>query len=343
MIEKSKLTPARLYLYHLGKVLPYASMYGFILLAMLLLAYFVPFTLILSLPFIIIPFTFALHVSIASINGELPYSLGFFFKNFKLYYTLSFFGVFKITKGLLKALGVFLLIYAVFGSIHLSIFLNNDPGYLELVKTSLNINALYEYVMNNETYLLIVDIYLAVAILGALIILIHHLVLNSLKISVNIHSKNPAPMMSLNAFHKDAMKYFNKNFYNDYFKRMPIIYVLFGCLYAGGYLINYFFISKDNYQCITFGLIAAFIIFIFIIPYIIDMVEVILLKNFGSYLSATLKATNNFFKKVNETNLTEEERKQFQELEESINKSLKEDEIKDDPSEESSDNDNKED
>lgn len=324
--KEIKLTPFTLYTHNLKYSFSYASIFGAILVLTLLLGYFVPFTFILTIPLIIVPSTFALAMVTISLNANIPYSFKSFFRSLKLYFSTSFMGVYRVIMGILKSLVVFAIVYILIFGITIAIMINQDAELVHMITSGVPQVDIENYILTNPLYTRTAYLFLSAAIVAASLMFIHHLVVNTLKISLNVHTQKQIEMAKLNILFRYEFKYFRKTFYKYYITNVWFIYFIFVLGIVGGFVFNYFVISHDVSQCITLGFLFGFILLTYLIPYVINVVEFIYLGNYDEFMKASLKASNEILGRVQNTDLYKEHQKDIDELKESIDSLFETDE-----------------
>lgn len=315
---------------HYGQALAYSLMYGVIVTICLgLIFFFFPLVIVL-VPFVIVPFTFALHYSISLLNSGETYSLGTFFKSFLLYYKPRFFGGYRLIHMFLKVLVFFLIVFEV-ATIPTLVTLFTNPEFMNEFNAVTTNEELINLLINNETYIFGTDIAFMVAMGLASFLLIHHLITNSIKITIAIHD-NLVPIMAHISMihHRKAFRKYRSNFYRDYFKDVFYIYILYPLFYAGGVLISYFFINKEADVCIIFGEIFGLVVLLPFLPLIINVVEVVTISYYDSFILGASEYTKEQLENILVTQAFSKEEKenilaQIKKIEEEIEKMKSED------------------
>lgn len=266
------------------------SFYALITVGILALGFFVPLTLIFTIPFIIIPCFF----SVSAINSIAPNKnthegIGFFIM-FRAYFSQLFRGGYRVIFGLLKALLVFLASSAILSAILSATVLSKDAGYLAFMEQIKSItdtneltNALNNFINSNKTFNIILIITNSVSFFLGSYMFLHHFAVNSIKYNYNFVAKMPLPMQDLNLIFKLVLKKNRKEFYKQYYKAFWFLGLIFALGFAGGVLIPYFFIPNvDMVQLCVIGLFASFILLLFFIPYFLNASQLI----FNNYKTA---------------------------------------------------------
>lgn len=304
------------------------SFFALITILMLVLGYFVPFTLILSLPFVIIPSFFSLAAinSFAS-NPNTHEGIGFFVM-FRAYYSQIFRGGYKVILGLLKALLAFLVSSVILSSILAVTVLAKDPGYLSLAEeikeiTDPNVltDAIDNFINTNQTINNITIIVNCVSTYFALYMFMHHFGVNSVKYNYNFLAKMPLPMQDLNIISKQVHKENRKGFYKDYYRAFWFLAIILTIGYFGGATLAYFFINNVNMVQISFvGLFGAFILLLFFVPYFLNASIIIISSYRKNYFHTLIKLSKKSLLEMKRAKaITEEKEKEVIDLLESQN------------------------
>ena len=164
------------------------SFFALLTILMLILAFFFPITLLLSLPFVIIPSFFAVAaINTLATNKNTHEGIGFFVM-FRSYFSQIFRGGYKVIWGLVKSFLVFLLSSIIFSSIFVSTMLTKDSSYLSFVEEIKNITdaealnvAVENFINGNETFNLITILVNSLSTFFAFYTFMHHFAVNSIK------------------------------------------------------------------------------------------------------------------------------------------------------------------
>ena len=265
----------------------------------LLLAYFVPFTLFLTVPFILLPLLMGFILeSLLSMTG-LGNPVGIF-KGFKVYYSLNYFGVFRILEGLIKTILVYVISTSSFTLIfHFTIGLN-DPTYVAILGNILNrqnielLEKNIQELLANSTYIFIANLTEIIALGLASYMLIHHVLTHSFKIFYNLVSKKPIPAVALNALHRRSFPKIRKVFYSDYYGTFWYMALIFVLCYAGGALFGLLVLHQSGMQAGVIGLFFASMVTIFFLPIVFDTLSVMFSVYIIFYLKTLIVYENEF-------------------------------------------------
>lgn len=271
----------------------YVLLYIAIVVLCLSLGYLLIDTLILTIPFVIIPFTFALHASISTLNSGYPYSTKVFFVNYLNYFKPHFCGGYKVIFASLKAIGIFIALDTIISTPYISIALQNDPVFFQTLFDAIYSGksdaALLQIIYNHTDYAEFVILSSAIAFLFASLEFIYHITTHSLKMSLMIHNNTESTMREINIIHqRKAFRMYRQYFYRNYFKNTWYCFLVFIGGYIVGSLLAYFFIRHEVEVVLVSGLIGGMIAISPFAIHIINLIEKELMKNVSCYTIASL-------------------------------------------------------
>ncbi len=296
-MDKISITKQAFKIYHanLSSYLSISSIFGTIALLCFVLAYFFPISLILSVPIIFSPSIFALQASLMSLNSKEEGSpIKIYFKYFGLYFTSLFRGGYRSLIGLIKALAA-LSIITTLVAIPISIVAYQTiPELKDIIvnNATLTPEQLDAIILNNN--LLKYGSMFAVGggLLAGSYFYIHHLFAHSLIYASMLHTNEPLVMRAYSYIFRIVFSYFRRTFYKEYYKAvwwLIIIYIIGYCLGFSGLLL----LKKDfiYYSPQIIGLAGGFILILFFLPYVFNVVELILINHIDEYNRANMNAT----------------------------------------------------
>ncbi len=295
----------------------------------LLLAYFVPFSLFLTIPFILLPLLvgFVLEIML-SMNGKgTPSGI---FQGFRVYFSTNFFGTFRILEGILKTILVYLISTSIFTLIfHFSIGVN-DPSYIALLNNLLdrqNIEVLEKNIQEllaNPTYVFIANLTEIIAFGLASYMMIHHILTHSFKLFYNLASKKPLPAVVVNVLHRRSFPRFRKVFYGDYYGTFWYMIIVFVLCYAGGATFGLLVLHQSGIHSAVIGLFLASMISIFFLPIVFDTLSIMFSIYIVFYVQ-TFFTYENEFKNMYGISLpfSEEDKKQVDQRLKEIEQAIK--------------------
>lgn len=273
------------------------SFFAVILFVSLIVGILFPISLIISVPFLILPALFALTAvnTIADTNQNHE-GLGFFVM-FKTYFNGMFRGGYKTIFGFLKALLVYFVTFSVFVTVIVALVLYRDISTTELMnllETTTNpeeiTNLVLEIIQNNEFYLLTMRIGLVVSLVGAATMFVHHISVHSVKYFYNFLTKAPIPAHDLNIISKETMKKIKKPFRKDYYSCVWFLLLIFlvGTL---GFSLLSLFIIKDisEFSAFIIGLFGGSLLCLFFLPYYMNAIQLIYKKYAVEYSNTFVK------------------------------------------------------
>lgn len=242
-------------------------------------AYFVPITLLLSISFIILPLLIGFIAENISANTGNS-SVGRMMFGFRLYYSKTFFGIFRILEAIIKTVLVYLAASSIFSLIfHFAIGMN-DPTYNSLFMTLISDRNLENFTQNiqnlldNSTYIFITNLAEIIAIGLASYMLIHHVLTHSIKVFYNLLGRKPFVAPVVNEIHRNAFPRFRRYFYRDYYSSFWYMIIFYIAFYVGGVLIGLLVLNRNGAQSAVIGLFSASLIGTILLPIFFDTIQI---------------------------------------------------------------------
>lgn len=251
------------------------SFFALITIGVLVLGFFAPFTLLLTVPFIVIPSFFSIAaINCIALNKNTHEGLGFFIM-FRAYFSSFFRGGYKVILGLLKFLLALLISSLIISIILVNTILVKDPGYVEFINqmnTITDPNALVDLMNNffetNQAFQEVIYLGYILSFFVAFIVFLHHFSVNHFKYNYNFEAKMPLPIQDLNLISKEVIRANRKDFYKSYYNLNWFLLVIAIIGYLAGSLLSFFFVKNiDMTQAAIVGLFGAFILLLLFIPY----------------------------------------------------------------------------
>ena len=314
-----KVESLKLYKAKLPQVLPFAMLYGFFVLLVLALGYFFSPSLILTVPFVLLPSTFALQVSVAHINNNFPNVFKVFFVGYGLYFSRKGFGCYRSLGGFLKALGVFVAIEGVLEVIFLYTFMRHDSSLADIVNNLSLENYLQsaEALMANETFIKGIKISTIAAMGLAFYMFAHHVFSHGFKANLVMYNANTAVIMPmLNDMHRQFFRIIRKEYYKDYYSSLWFVIPLYVLTYAGGGILAYFILEDQDFmQCQIMALAISLVAMLVLLPYICNVMESLYKKYAPRYNELGLKSVQESFEELMKSkDLSDEQKRALQEI-----------------------------
>jgi len=261
----------------------------------LVLAFLVPISLLISVPFLVLPFLVGVIIENYATNGGIDFKASRLFRCFSLYYNSSTFGCFSVLGAILKTMIVYLISNNLFLIIfHFSIGLA-DPSYASIINSVAavenigGLNKIIQDLLENQTYIYISNLTSIISFGLASYTFIHHVLTHSFKLCFNAFGKKIYPMQAITMMHRRAFPRFRKDFYLDYYSSFWFIILLFIGGYVGGSLIGLKLLNLNGPQCGVVGLALAISVTIYFIPYIYDTYQVMSTIDNIYYLEALVE------------------------------------------------------
>lgn len=289
---------------NLSAKLSLACIYGFIIILCLCLAFFANLTIIITIPFIILPFTFAFYCANSSINANIGKPISIFFNFYFEYFRPRFCGSTKAIKGLLKALLVEIVLAMIISIIGIALLKNNDPEFAAIYQKILlsvtpeEMNGYMQQLIeldsfNNLSYFISI-----ISFAFAILMLAHHTFTSYLKVSLILNTKKTISIGEVNALHMHSFSQYRKNFYKDYFKIASLLILLFIGGFTLGGLLSKFVFKFNPSQASIVGLFGGVIFALCFLPLIFDLIEMIYLHNRQVYVKSIIDIATNAFTKI---------------------------------------------
>ena len=291
----------------------------------LLLAYVFPYSLIATVPFLIIPCYFA-YSSSNTIKSKNPQEKPSFFKLFKAYFNPFFFGGYRLLIGLLKALIVYLacntLLLTVFETTLFSKYsefnalLDKIASGSESVSISETVNEFNETLLANPNLQKWIYFCSAISVVLAGIVFVYHIAKHSIKMRRNFYLKQSMPMKQFNIVEGRVRKENRRFILGSYLRTTWFIQVLFFLMAGGGITLSFFFL-KDFTSSQAF-VISFFLIFLVSLPffnYFCTMQDILYEKLTRKYEHLFATLTLEFLTKYKEKiGIAEEDAKKIEEI-----------------------------
>ena len=240
----------------------------------LILAYVAPFSLIITIPLVIVPSYFA-FTSMNAIKGKKNSENVSFFKMYRTYFSMLFFGGYRLLIGLLKAFLTYVVSNFIIILVYdLTIFTKSEEfkAFMKLVEESTDTASLTEAfdkftnsVLNNPEIQKWLYLAATISTVLAILMLIHHIFKHSVKIKRNLFVPNAIPAKQFNIVERKVRKEHRKFIWGSYTRCAWFIQVLIILAAAGG-IVGSFFFLKDfaPEQAVV---ITMFLIFLVMLPF----------------------------------------------------------------------------
>lgn len=300
------------------------QLFSFVIITLLclMLAYVLPFSLVVTIPFVIMPAYFGFtstNIAQKTKGGENVS----FFRMFRVYFTQLFFGGYRLLFGFLKSFAAYAGSLVVILTIFESTLFTTVPGYnaiLQKIASTTDVNSVFEefmdFMSSNELMLKYMSIATSFSLLLAVFFFIQHVGKQSVKMRRNLFRQPPLPVAQINYVYKFVRKENRSDLIRTYFKTAwfyQLIIVLAG---AGGVLINFFLLKDyDGTQGVVISLVLMLLVSIPFLNYIAKMQDLIFISLSNKFeetnIRVTLELLNRYKDKIN---ISEEDAKKIQEV-----------------------------
>ena len=291
----------------------------------LMLAYVAPYTLIITIPFIIVPSYFS-FTSINSVRGKKNGNNVGFFTMFRNYFSMFFFGGYRLLFALLKAFITYVASNFVIIFIYdLTIFTksNEFQEFMKVIQESTDPTALTEaydkftnFVLTNPEIQKWIYLSIAISFVLAAFMFIHHVLKHSIKMRRNLFSPHAIPTRQFNFVDRKVRKDNRKFIWGTYIRTCWFIQALLVLAGAGGIVLSFFFLKEFTPEQAL--VISLFLMFVVTLPFanyiskVQDMLFFILMPVYElTFATLTMDFINKYKDKIG---IEEEELKKLEKL-----------------------------
>lgn len=272
------------------------SIFVCIFIATLMLGFFLPGSLFLTVPFLLIPFFFCLLAINTVFETNVKQDETGFFMLFKAYYSPQFYGCFKILKAFLLALLGSYVCLTVGEFVGINYLTSHDPEFVKTLESLIFSNESImdaaerasEALLANPGFLEVMEISGYVGGGVALAIFLHVISYEGVKYYFNLLCKVPILARDLNLISSRTIRGCKKEYKKDYFKSFWFVSLLTLVGYALGALLG-IALNLNSNQVFVVGLFGAFIFVLPFIPYYLDATMILFKKYHKSYADTFLK------------------------------------------------------
>ena len=320
---------------------PQLFWFVFLTLICLSLAYILPYSLIITVPLVIIPSWFSFNSVTCAKNIKNGERINFFLM-FKVYFSQLFFGGYRLFIGFLKAFATCVGVSSITFSIYSQVALTKNSDYLALIdkiNSSNDVGTLMddlnEFMLRPEVAKPVFLI-TAIGLLLGLFVFLQHILKHSMKMRRNLFSRSPIPMKQFHLVDRKVRKDNRKLLWSSYFATGWFIQLIVLLSAAGGLTLSYFFlVDLDPFKAV---IISSFIGFVLLIPLFnyISMIQNMLYlalrsKYEETFVNMTLEFLTKFKDKIG---LEEEEAKKIEAMLHEEKKIVEEDKKKEENNDE---------
>ncbi|MBR4377660.1 MAG: hypothetical protein IKP50_02075 [Bacilli bacterium] len=298
---------------------PQLFWFVFFTLLSLILAYIFPYSLIITLPLVIVPSWFAFN-SVTCIKGVKNSENINFFVMFKSYFSPLFFGGYRILLGFLKGLATYVGVSSISFTVYSQVALNKNAEYQAIMEQMNNptdiaelMNDLNEFMMS-ETMVKPIFLITSIGLLLGIAVFLQHVLKHSMKMRRNLFTRSPMPMRQFHLVDRKVRKDNRGLLWASYLASSWFIQVLVILSAASGVVIGYFLLR--DFDPIKAVIISVFIGFVLLIPlfnYISMMQNMLYLSLRHKYEETFVNMTLEFLTKFKDKlGIEEEEAKKIE-------------------------------
>ena len=291
----------------------------------LLLAYVLPYSLIITIPFVIVPAYFAFSAT-NSIKGKKNSQNIGFFTMFRTYFSALFFGGYRLLIGLLKSLATYVASNFIIITIFDFAIFSKMPEYESLLKAlesstdtgtiSEAVETFSNAIFNNPTLQKWLYLSAAISTLLAAFMFIHHIMVHCLKMRRNLYVKQLIPVKQFNFVDRRVRKDNRGFLFGSYTRTCWFIQLFIVLAGAGGVILSYFFLKEFSVEHTL--IISLFLMFIVALPFmnyiskVHDLVYYTLTAKYEeTFATLTLEFLTKYKEKIG---IAEEDAKKIEEL-----------------------------
>ncbi len=316
----------------LKKILPWIINFIFVVIAALALAFLSPFSLFFSVPLVIIPFFFALQVSVSYIHLKNDLDNRRFSAYLKSYFSPTSFGCYRIVRSALFSFLISLGAAFLFSFAYIEISILNGVDmnailndFLEVYQTN-DFNGMND-ILNSEPILSLITWMGVVESVSFALSFLFHLFRYGVLCYFHF-SLQGADTRSVNAFYKAALrstrsKGYNKDYLSLIWPMLLLSVLSLGIGICFGYLlttiesVSSFFQNNDYFQSSQLisltGILTMLLFVIFFLPYYFDSMILLYKKYELSFGQAALEYAQEAISQLKETEqFTKEEKEEIE-------------------------------
>ena len=304
------------------------AMYVFLLACSLLMNIWFSATMILTLPFIVLPFTFAYFATICGMPISKQAPIKSFFLFYPVYFTQFFFGGFRAILGFFKSLLISVVFTALLTIILYYTYLRGQPGFAEILqeieaaKNIAEMNTAMDHFYAFSPANLTLNIASMVGTFFGAWVFIRHCLLNSEKFCLNLLTNKPLPMKAVNRLYLTAAHLRRKQFYKEYYGAVWYIVLWFVLTFGGAAYVSAFIFNLTANQALFIGLFVSLVLNFPFIPYYFEVIKNVFIASSDDYSKASIQLSERALFDLKKNNqISEDEQKK---LEEELSKSKEE-------------------
>lgn len=283
------------------------------------LALFFPESLLLSVPFLVIPSIFAYMSINSAIDSELVSPTRAYFLLFKSYFSNHFRGSFRVIWSYLKSLLIFIAITIVVSIVGVTIIYSVDKEFVRQfislsssLSTNEGLNELQELMFNNRNFSMLIKLTTYLAEGAGFIVFLHFVLSESEKCYFNLLGTAPVFARDLNIIFKAFIKKNRKQYAKDHFKGTWFLLLLLILGFSSGILLGEFVIKQSQSVNVVFGYFMSLVFILPFIPYYFDF-TLILFKKYhqafiNTFVELSIESLNELKKKQD---ISEEKEKEI--------------------------------
>jgi len=299
--------------------LPSAFNFWMIVLATFALGIFFPYSLFITVPFALIPFFFALQMTMADGHKNGQISSKVFFGYYLTYFKEPFAGSYRVIRNFLVAFLYGSLAYLLAVFITYYILAGTDSNFLSAVNEATSLlqsgdtAGLVDFLNNSASLLKFTLIVTAVEESAFFIAFLHNLARYTISPYVRFVASG-APSRMVNQIYVGTLRNIRGTFLKEYYGAIWWLIVLGLLGYAGGFAIGYLFLNFIGITgVVVAGAFGSFLLLSFFIPYFINVNSLLAQKYRNSFSDYSITLAENTLQQLqNAQRLSDEQAKMLQ-------------------------------
>lgn len=301
---------------------PQLFWFAFLTIISLIIAYLIQFSLILTIPFVIVPSWFAFS-SVTSAKGAKNSERVNFFVLFKGYFSPLFFGGYRLFLGFLKGFATYVGVSSISFTIYSEVVLKNNAEYQAILEKMNGTSAELEELMTDLNEFLMsstmakpVFLITSIGLILGIFVFLQHILKHSVKMRRNLFTRQPIPMKQFHMIDAKVRRDNRGLLWSSYLASTWFIQLLVILGAAGGIVIGYFFLTDlDPFKAVIISMFLSFVLVLPLLNYVSVAQNMLYLALRHKYEETFVNMTLEFLTKFKDKlGLEEEEAKKIENL-----------------------------
>jgi hypothetical protein len=318
----------RLYKAQARKTLPTSFNFAMVAVAVMALAFLLPSTLYLSVPFVLIPFLFAFQMTAFYLRKNDFVTNREFFAYFRAYFKTPFAGCYRVLRNFLLALLWSLAVGVVVGVVYYAVASSIDASFTAAVN---DVSALFvngslsdveDYLAASAPLALCENVVSLAELFAGFYAFTHYL--SSYGVNPYLRSAivGASPRVS-NLIYAGGLKTVGPRFWKDYYSALWLGIILFVLGFASGVGVGLLFIEEDSLLWGVSGILGSLIFLFAYLPYYFSVMGLLADKYRNGFADYSIKMAQRTLQELQQSQkLSEEEAESLRKSIDSAEKSL---------------------